>query len=238
MRATPLPSGYSSGNRLLDALAAPDLIGLEHDVGIVTIAAHQYTHAVGGLMNYVDFPIDAVLSVVATLANGDTVEVGTVGCEGFVEADAALQLHVSPRTSFCQVGGRVGRMSLACFRGRMATSAPFARLMHHSVSAALFSAQQFAACNAKHAVMQRCARWLLMTGDRVGAARFPLTHDFLAIMLGVRRAGVSEAAELLHGLGAIEYRRGMVTILDAALLESVACECYGACRDAFAASLR
>lgn len=228
---------FSSGNRVLDALPPLDLAGIEHDLEIVTLSAHQFTHSIGGTMHHVDFPIDAVLSVVATLANGDSVEVGTVGCEGFVEADAALESTISSRTSFCQVKGRVGRMSVKRFDERMTASAPFARLMRHNVRATLFSAQQFVACNAKHSVLQRCARWLCMTADRVGSAQFTLTHDFLAIMLGVRRAGVSEAADTLSRIGAIEYRRGLVTVLDKALLEGAACECYQTCRHAFVTSL-
>jgi CRP-like cAMP-binding protein len=237
MGAMPLPSGYSCGNRLLDALPALDAIGLEADVEVVFVPATRFTHAAGETMDHVDFPIDAVLSVVTTLANGDTVEVGAVGRESFVEADAGLDLLIAPRSSFCQVAGQVGRMPIARFQARMAASPSFARLMRHNVSATLFCAQQFAACNAKHAVVQRCARWLLMTADRVDASRFAMTHDFLAIMLGVRRAGVSEAAEALQGLGAIEYRRGTVTIVNRDLLERTSCECYGACRAAFDASL-
>ncbi len=228
---------FSSGNRVLDALPPSDLAGIEHELEIVTLSAHQFTHSMGGTMHHVDFPIDAVLSVVATLANGDSVEVGTVGREGFVEADAALESSISSRTSFCQVKGRVGRMSVEKFDERMKTSAPFARLMRHNVRATLFSAQQFVACNAKHSVLQRCARWLSMTADRVGSTQFTLTHDFLSIMLGVRRAGVSEAADALSRLGAIRYARGLVTVLDKDVLESAACECYQACRQAFATSL-
>ncbi|HEV2641162.1 MAG TPA: helix-turn-helix domain-containing protein, partial [Candidatus Elarobacter sp.] len=129
------------------------------------------------------------------------------------------------------------RMSVKRFDERMTASAPFARLMRHNVRATLFSAQQFVACNAKHSVLQRCARWLCMTADRVGSAQFTLTHDFLAIMLGLRRAGVSEAADTLSRIGAIEYRRGLVTVLDKALLEGAACECYQTCRHAFVTSL-
>jgi len=230
-------TGFSSGNRVLAALPAFELAGLEQDLEIVSLSAHQFTHSVGGTMYYVDFPIDAVLSVVATLANGDSVEVGTVGCEGFVEADAALDSSISSRTSFCQVKGRVHRMSVERFEDRMTASVPFARLMHHNVRATLFSAQQFVACNAKHSVLQRCARWLCMTADRVGSAQFTLTHDFLSIMLGVRRAGVSEAADTLSRLGAIEYGRGLVKVLDKSILEGAACECYEACRRAFVTAL-
>ncbi len=228
---------FASGNRVLDALPPVDLAAIEQDLEIVTLAAHQFTHSMGGPIAYVDFPIDAVLSVVAMLLNGDSVEVGTVGCEGFVETDVALDSLVSSRTAFCQVRGRVGRMSIENFDRRMDQSRPFARLMRHNVRASLFSTQQFVACNTKHSVLQRCARWLAMTADRVGSSQFTLTHDFLSIMLGVRRAGVSEAADTLHRLGAIEYRRGVVTVLDAALLGGAACECYEACKSAFRSSL-
>src|SRR6202022_959639 len=94
---------FSSGNRVLDALPPRDLADLSRDLEIVPLTAHEFTHSVGGTMHHVDFPIDAVLSVVATLANGDSVEVGTVGCESFVEADAALDSSIASRTSFCQV---------------------------------------------------------------------------------------------------------------------------------------
>jgi CRP-like cAMP-binding protein len=229
---------YAGGNQLLDALPPPERAQNEADLELVTLAAHQFTHSAGGLMNHVDFPIDAVLSVVATLHNGDTVEVGTVGSESFVESDAALDASLSLRTSFCQVRGTVGRMSMQRFESRMANGGSFARLMRRNVRATLFSAQQFAACNVKHAILRRCARWLSMTQDRVGSPSFTLTHDFLAIMLGVRRPSVSEAADALQKMGAITYRRGAVQVLDQALLNATACECYRACKLAFAASLR
>jgi sulfite reductase beta subunit-like hemoprotein len=105
--------------------------------------------------------------------------------------------------------------------------------MRRNVRATLFSAQQFAACNVKHSILQRCARWLSMTQDRVERGGFVLTHEFLAIMLGVRRASVSEAAEALQTLGAITYQRGAVAVVDRALLNAAACECYEACKLAF-----
>ena len=228
---------YLSGNQLLDALPLSDRADLEADLEIITLAAHKFTHSVGGVVDYVDFPIDAVLSVVATLENGDTVEVGTVGSEGFVETDVALNSKYSQRTSFCQVRGTVGRMRIARFEARMADSTAFARLMRRNVRAALFSAQQFATCNVKHSILQRCARWLSMTQDRVASAEFTLTHEFLAIMLGVRRASVSEAADTLQTMGAISYRRGAVTVLDHGLLNGTACECYEACKAAFTVAL-
>jgi CRP-like cAMP-binding protein len=230
--------GYSGGNRLLDALPRADQADLRADLEIVTLAPHKFTQSAGTVLDYVDFPIDAVLSVVATLDNGDSVEVGTVGREGFVESDAALDSALAQRTSFCQVRGTVGRMTIARFASRMASSDSFARLMRRNVRAALFTAQQFAACNVKHTILQRCARWLSMTEDRVGSPNFTLTHDFLSVMLGVRRPSVSEAADALQKTGAIRYRRGAVTVLDRTLLNATACECYEACKLAYSASLR
>jgi CRP-like cAMP-binding protein len=128
-------------------------------------------------------------------------------------------------------------MSIECFVGRMDTSVTFARLMRSSVRATLFSSQQFTVCNAMHSVLERCARWIAMTADRVGKPQFSLTHEFLAIMLGVRRASVTEAADQLHQMGAIDYSRGVVTFVDAVVLEGIACECYKASKEAFVASL-
>ncbi|MFN2460246.1 MAG: Crp/Fnr family transcriptional regulator [Candidatus Velthaea sp.] len=222
----------------MDALPEADRAGISTDVDIISLAAHQSTHSVGAVVDFVNFPIDAVLSVVVTLKNGQSVEVGTVGRESFVETDAALESSVSHRTSFCQVSGTVGRMSIASFESRMANGDSFARLMRRNVRATLFSAQQFAACNIKHSLLQRCARWLSMTADRVGGGHFALTHDFLAIMLGVRRPTVCEAVDALEIMGAIRYHRGAVTVLDEHLLNATACECFHACKRAFAASLQ
>ena len=216
---------FSCGNRLLDALPASESADLDADLTIVGLKAHQATHSIGRAMTHVDFPIDAVLSVVATLKNGITVEVGTVGSESFVESEAALHSAVSSRTAFCQVQGRVGRMSLERFEDRMETSAVFARYMRHNVRAVLFSAQQFTVCNVKHSIFQRSARWFAMTADRVGRPEFTLTPEFL------------DAATALEQTGAIEYRRGVVKVLDRGVLERVACECYNACKASFATSL-
>lgn len=222
---------YTSGNRLLDTLPADELADL--DLTIVTLRAHQSTHSKGKTMHHVDFPIDAVLSVVATLKNRDTVEVGTTGKESFVQSEAALESKLSARSSFCQVKGRVARTSIENFDRRMKTSDVIAGAVRRNLSAVLFSSQQFTACNVKHTVLERCARWLAMTADRVGGAQFNLAHEFLAIMLGVRREGELEASDKLVQMGAIKYNRGNITIVDSGLLLNASCECYGASKEAF-----
>jgi CRP-like cAMP-binding protein len=226
-----------SGNQLLDALAPDDRFDLARDVTAVRVKAHEATHSVGTTMRFVDFPIDAVLSVVVTLKNGDTVEVGTVGRESFVETDAVLDSPLAQRTSFCQVGGMVARMAIETFEERMEQSPAFATAMRRNARASLFSAQQYAACNIRHTALERAARWLAMTQDRVGNAQFALSSDFLAIMLGVKSDIVAEATEKLSRAGALTYEHGVVTVLDTALLDSRTCECYGACKSAFTAAL-
>ena len=228
---------YVGGNQLLDALPTSELDAIRDDLTILTLKAHQSTHSIGRAMSHVDFPIDAVLSVVATLKNGDTVEVGTTGNESFVQSEAALESWLSSRTSFCQVEGHVARMDIVCFDRYMKTSDIFARFMRLNLRAVLFSSQQYTVCNIKHNVLERSARWLAMTADRVGRPQFALAHEFLAIMLGVRRASVTEAADKLHQLGAITYQRGIVTIADAGILKQASCECYEASKSAFTTSL-
>jgi len=234
--ATPV-AVYRLGNRLLDALPAGEAPSLAGDVVILTLKAKQSTQSSGEPIMHVDFPIDAVLSVVATLKTGETVEVGTVGNESFVELDVALDSTLASRTSFCQVEGRVGRMTVERFRARMATSDAFAHAMRTNVRAALFSSQQFAVCNLKHTVIQRCARWLAMTADRVDRPQFSLSQEFLAIMLGAKTAVVAEATGRLERSGAVAYRGSEVRVLDTGALHDAACECYALAKAAFAASL-
>jgi CRP-like cAMP-binding protein len=221
------------GNHLLDALSGADPSDLRRDLEIVTVPSRQWLAPHPGPRNHVNFPINAVISVVATLRSGDAVEVATVGREGFVETEAALESGTARRGSFCQVSGTVARMSLRRFRERMEEDRTFARLMRRSVTATLFITQQFAACNARHAIEARCARWLLMTRDRVGRDSFPLTHDSVATLLGVRRASVTVAARSLQTAGAIVQARGMVTIADEAALHAATCECYEECKAVF-----
>ena len=225
-------SSYTTGNLLLDSLSTEDLFGLGDDVEIVALASRRWLAPFGGPRHHVDFPIDAVISIVATLRSGDAIEVGTIGREGFLETDAALESDSARRGSFCQVAGDVARMPLPRFRERMDENGSFARLMRRSVTATLFHVQQLAACNAKHRVEAQCARWLLMTHDRVGRDAFPLTHESLATLLGVRRASVSVAIQALEAAGGIVHERGVITIVGPAALRAASCECYDDCKDA------
>lgn len=228
---------FPRGNRLLDALAEPNLEELFPTARVVTLERTQCTTIHDKRMHSVDFPVTALMSVVGTLASGTTYEIASVGTEGFVEVDAALECDIALRSASCQFPGDVVRMSLADFQAALDTSRPFARLVRRAVRARIFITEQNEMCNLRHTIVQRLARWLLVASDRLDQKEFPVTHDFLATTLGTRRAGVSVSAATLQSHGAIEYQRGSVTISDLALLAEDSCECYEACRVAIEETL-
>ena len=232
-----MPDHYERGNRLLDALPTERRLRLSADLHVVAVERREHASDPGEHYYWVDFPIDAVYSIVASGRNGELAEVGTVGREGFVPAQLAVGASVERRTTSCQIGGRVARMPVDAFRHALERDPLFHELACRNVDARLFAAEQLNACNLMHTVMERVARWLLTTRDRVGRDEFPLTHDFLAAMLGVRRAGVTQAAGLLHQAEAIAYRRGQVTVQNAARLEERACDCYRAIREVYETAL-
>lgn len=182
---------------------------------------------------YVYFPQTGVVSLVANFRDGGTVEVGTIGCEGVVGIWTFLHSETTPFRTMVQTQAVLRRLPRAEFERALAEFPVLDRMMRHYVDAYLFHVSQNAACNRMHDLGQRAARWLLLTHDRVGSDTFALTHEFLAMMLGVRRAGVSEAAAELQRRGAIRYTRGRVSVVDRALLEQASCECYAAIRERF-----
>ena len=168
----------------------------------------------------------AVVSLVTTFEDGGTVEVGTAGCEGMVGLPVFLGDPVSTVSGFTQIPGMATRMDADTFARLSAAPGSLQRMMLRYTEAFLTQVSQTAACNAAHLVEQRCARWLLMTHDRVEGDDFPLTHEFLAFMLSVRRAGVTLAMRALQDAGFVRYTRGHVTVVDRAGLERASCECY------------
>lgn len=175
------------------------------------------------------FPLDAVASIVGATIGG-TVEVATVGREGVVGITTVLGGPPMPNRTFVQVPGMVRPVPAARLAATMEAHPGLRRLMLRYVQALLAQFAQSVACNRLHALEERCARWLLMTHDRVGRDSFALTHEFLAEMLGVRRPSVSIAAKTLQDAGCIRYSRGRVEVLDRHALEQVSCECYAVVR--------
>ena len=187
----------------------------------------------GETIRHVHFPRSGVVSMLATMADGQGIELATVGCEGLVGLQAFLGAFIAPFRCLVQVPGEALRLDARVLQAESQRAGPLHQVLCRYANAYLIQLAQAAACNGLHTVKQRCCRWLLMTHDRVRADAFPLTQDFLAQMLGVRRASVADVARMLQRDGLIQYHRGTLTILDRAGLEKASCECYRCVRREF-----
>ena len=227
---------YAVGNRVLDALPLADRAKIIRHMRVVRFESGDIAQQPEDTDSSIDFPIDAVLSVVTTMLDGNTCEVGTIGNEGASGIEVAFGSTLL-RTTVCQVDGDIARVDRVHFLAAVAENAQFERLIGRVAQAQRFFVQQQCACNALHSVDERCARWILMIHQRVHRESFALTHEFLSIMLGVRRATVSNAAMKLQDAGVITYHRGIVKVLSVRKLESACCECYEATRNVFESAL-
>ena len=234
----PLPAGPSlQQNRLLVALelrAPDDAAWLYDNLTPVDLALGEVLAPAGVPFTAVYFPTSAVASVISRMKDGSAAEVGTVGNEGAVGVSVLLDASPSPYETVAQIPGTALVVDAGIMLEGMRDRVALRQLMHRYVHEYLTQVAQTAACNRLHGIEQRCARWLLMTHDRVAEAeQFPLTQAYLAIMLGVRRAGVTVAAGALQEAGLITYHRGGIRVVDRAGLEDAACECYGLVRRHF-----
>ena len=179
-----------------------------------------------GLIRHVYFPIDCLVSLLTAVDNGRVLEVGMVGNEGMVGMPMVLGIGESAVRALVQGGGTAMRMLASRFRIEFNKNIPLQRALFRYTHLLMAQVSQTAACNRFHEAEGRLARWLLMTADRLHTDEFLLTHEFLAHMLGVRRVGVTKAAEGLRRKKLIVYSRGHITILDRKNLEKTACVCY------------
>jgi CRP-like cAMP-binding protein len=225
-------------NSLLNGLTGTDAIVAAESGKLVNLRTRQEIYAANAEIREALFPINAVLSVVARLEDGQMIEVGTIGREGASGIPLLLGATTSANESFCQVPGRAISLPAALFTYLAEKNAGFRRLLDQYLQAYINLLGQLAACNRLHSVYERCARWLLLTHDRVGSDVLPLTHEFLGMMLGTRRSGVTIAAATLRKAGFIEYAQGRITILDRTGLEAASCECYAVARGQFGDLLR
>jgi CRP-like cAMP-binding protein len=214
-------------SRLLDLLPRTDFERLRPHLESVTLKYRQSLYRANKPIGFVYFIETGVGSLVNTMANGDAAEVGTIGNEGIVGLPVILDDERTPTSVYVQVPGSGLRMKASQFKRELARSASLRTVMHRYVHAFFNQVAQSAACNQFHSLEQRCSRWLLMTHDRMGSDTFLLTQEFLAMMLGVQRTGVSAAAGSLQRAGLISYKRGNVAIIDRRGLERRSCECYG-----------
>lgn len=234
MTATMTPTtAHARGNAVLDGLTDDELAPFLPDLDDVPLLLGEVLHEPGHPVEAVYFPLSGVISIVAELDGGATVEAATIGREGMVGLSLFLGAAAPTERAMVQVAGAALRMSTARFdhavaavdgsltlRLRLHTQAMFTQLARNT------------ACNRVHPVTRRAARWLLSTGDRMASPTFALTQEFLGQMLAVRRQSVSDAARALADEGCITYTRGTVTIVDRDRLHARACDCYDVIREA------
>jgi CRP-like cAMP-binding protein len=220
-------------NRLLALLSSKDYARLRPHLERAPLTYRQSLYEANKPIESVYFIETGVGSLVNTMSNGQAAEVGTIGNEGLVGLPIVLGDAQAPTSVYVQVPGAGLSMSAARFKAELAASATMRAVMLHYTHALFNQVAQSAACNHFHTIEQRCCRWLLMTHDRMESDEFLLTQEFLAMMLGVQRTGVTRAASALQRAGLIEYTRGVVTMLDRRGLKKLSCECYAVSKKEF-----
>jgi CRP-like cAMP-binding protein len=219
------PPGFR--NRLLRTLAPPELDRLRPHLGYTKLALREELEQPNRPIGRVFFMEEGIASVVTPGPRTDQVETGLIGPEGVTGVAVILGDSQSPHATFIQAPGHAYAIASDTLRQILDASTPIRALLLHFVQAFVTQMAQTAVANARLTLEARLARWLLMTQDRVGKPELPITHEFLATMLGVRRAGVTDALHVLEGQGAIRPKRGVITILKRPALEARAGTLYG-----------
>jgi CRP-like cAMP-binding protein len=221
------------GNRLLGLLPPKDYERLRPHLRRIPLEYRQSLYRARQRIGSVYFIETGVGSLVNTMVSGDAAEVGTIGNEGVVGLPLLFGDDRAPTSVYVQVPGVGLQMGAAPFATELARSASLRAVMFRYAHAFFNQVAQSAACNHFHSIEQRCCRWLLMTHDRMCSDKFLLTQEFLAMMLGVHRTGVTGAAGALQRAGLIRYSRGNVTMIDRRGLLDLSCECYGVSKREF-----
>jgi CRP-like cAMP-binding protein len=225
-------------NHLIELLAGEDRRRLLAICEPVELVLGQRVCEASTPTRHVYFPVDSFISLVATVAGSPGIEVGMVGREGMLGSQLALGVGTTPLHGVVQGPGYALRVGRVAFRRELARSVTLQRALDSYIAVMMAQLATSAVCLRFHEIGPRLARWLLMSHDRAGADTFRMTHEFLAYMLGVRRVGITVAATKLQRLGLIEYRRGVLTVLDRGGLEAAACPCYAVDQRAYRERLR
>jgi len=225
---------FTAANRLLEALPESDRRRMLAGCETVHLAFADVLYEPGEAIDHVYFPTGSFISLIMPIDGSASLEVGMVGDEGMFGVPLALDVDMSPVRAVVQGEGPALRMDASRFRRELARSPGLRREMDLYVYVRMAQLAQTAGCTRFHVVEARLARWLLMTQDRAHSDKFHVTQEFLAIMLGVRRVGVTKAASSLQKLGLIGYRRGDITVLDRRGLKSASCGCYKADCESYA----
>jgi CRP-like cAMP-binding protein len=218
-------------NRVLAALPRTEINRLKPHLTPVTL--DQEMVLLQGKATHGYFLEQGLASVVVTLENGNSVEVGVIGIDGVVGLSVLLGGDTAPGTTFMQIGGSGYSIKAEILKQEFERTGALRQHLQRYIQGFLAQSAQTAACNRQHNIEERLGRWLLACHDRIGADQLRLTHDFLGQMLGAPRSTVTLAAGLLQKAGLIDYSRGLVTVKNREELEGVACECYRIVRDEF-----
>ena len=219
-------NGDLSINRLLAILPKNEYKRLLPQLKTVSLVLGEVLYEPGDVIKYVYFPNNSIISLISELSETSWLEVGMVGNEGMAGLAVFMGVGSSATRGLVQGSGSAMRMSSVNLRTEANRLGDLHHLLHRYSHSLLAQVSQSSACNRFHFVNARLARWLLMTKDRLGAEEFPLTQEFLASMLGVRREGVSKAAGALQAAKLIRYSRGIITVLNRRGLEAKSCACY------------
>ncbi len=219
-------NGQQVRNRILLALPSDECAALFSKLEFVSLPVRTVLNEVGEPVKFAFFMNDGLASVLSMTSDGKSVEVGLCGREGFVGLPVVAGFSTSPTRVIVQVAGSAFRISAKHLLIALKDCPKLAISLQRFVQEMGLQSTQVAACNRLHEVDERMARWLLMSQDRLGGDDIPLTQEFLAHMLGTRRASVTVAAGILQKAGLITYRRGAVKIENRDQLENAACECY------------
>lgn len=213
-------------NALLNCLPSAQRVQLEHRCETVELVLSQVLVEAGEPVSHAYFPLNGFVSLVVRVDTHPGLEVGMVGREGMVGSELALGLATAPFRVLVQGAGTCLRLPSSDFRTQLDHSPALQAVCHRYLLVRLHQLAHSAACERFHLIGPRLARWLLMSQDRAHSATFHVTHEFMALMLGVRRVGVTMAAGALQRSGVIEYHRGTLTVLDRDALTALACSCY------------
>ena len=220
-------------NRLLAKLPKAEYARLEPHLTRLALTLKHKLYEPNVPIQYVYFPISGIVSMVTIMKDGTRSEVGTVGDEGMIGLPVFLGADSIPGEAFSQVPGEVWQLSVPQLKKQLARDGALHSVLNLYTQALFTQLAQSVSCNRVHDIEQRCGRWLLMTHDRVGEDSFILTQEFLAQMLGVRRASVTQVAQKLQKAKAIRYSRGVITVMNRPRLEKISCECYRIVREEY-----
>jgi CRP-like cAMP-binding protein len=220
-------------NRLLARLPQGEYQRLSHHLQAVPLPVKQVIYAARAPIDYAYFPNRGVLSAISVMSDGRAIEVANIGNEGVAGLTAFIGDEISANEVIMQVEGDGLRMKADVLKDEANRKGPLRQLLLLYNSAYQMQVSYSVACNGLHPIQQRCCRWLLMTQDRVGSDVFSITHEFLAIMLGVRRSSVTEVLHPLRERGLIRNGRGTIQVLDRPGLKAATCECYQGIQDEY-----